>query len=155
MAIIAATIKLQSGFLKTAKEVFSQAKGSPTHAASFTDVASGAYYANAVAWANANGIVSGYGSGKFGPNDSITREQLAAILYRYATYKNYDVSKKGGLTQFSDISTLSSYATESMSWAVGSGIISGKGGGNLVPREGATRAEAAAILQRFCENTVK
>ena len=124
-------------------------------AASFTDVDFDAYYANAVAWANANGIVSGYGNGKFGPNDSITREQLAAILYRYATYKNYDVSKKGGLTQFSDISTLSSYATESMSWAVGSGIISGKGGGNLVPRAGATRAEAVAILQRFCENTVK
>ena len=63
-----------------------------TSAASFTDVASGAYYANAVAWANANGIVSGYGSGKFGPNDKVTREQLAAILYRYAQYKKYDVS---------------------------------------------------------------
>lgn len=71
-----------------------------TSAASFTDVASGAYYANAVAWANANGIVSGYGSGKFGPNDKVTREQLAAILYRYAQYKKYDVSV-GGTPTFS------------------------------------------------------
>ena len=119
----------------------------------FSDVKPGSWYEDSVAWAAANGIVTGYSATEFGPSNNITREQMAAIMYRYATYKNYDVSKKGDLTQFSDISTLSSYAAESMSWAVGTGIISGKGSGKLAPRAGATRAEAAAMLKRFCENT--
>ena len=119
----------------------------------FSDVKQGSWYEDSVAWAAANGIVTGYSDTEFGPSNNITREQMAAIMYRYATYKNYDVSKKGDLTQFSDISTLSSYAAESMSWAVGTGIISGKGSGKLAPRAGATRAEAAAMLKRFCENT--
>ena len=119
----------------------------------FSDVKQGSWYEDSVAWAAANNIVTGYSATEFGPSNNITREQMAAIMYRYATYKNYDVSKKGDLTQFSDISTLSSYAAESMSWAVGTGIISGKGSGKLAPRAGATRAEAAAMLKRFCENT--
>ena len=130
-------------------------EGSPaiTQKHGFKDIKQGSWYDDPVAWAAANNIVTGYSATEFGPSNNITREQMAAIMYRYATYKNYDVSKKGDLTQFSDISTLSSYAAESMSWAVGTGIISGKGSGKLAPRAGATRAEAAAMLQRFCENT--
>lgn len=123
-----------------------------TSAASFTDVASGAYYANAVAWANANGIVSGYGSGKFGPNDKVTREQLAAILYRYAQYKKYDVSGAKSLDGYTDAQSVSSYAVPALQWANAAGIVTGKSGSKLDPKGNATRAEVAAMLMRFCEN---
>ena len=123
-----------------------------TSAASFTDVASGAYYANAVAWANANGIVSGYGSGKFGPNDKVTREQLAAILYRYAQYKKYDVSGANSLDGYTDAQSVSSYAVPALQWANAAGIVTGKSGSKLDPKGNATRAEVAAMLMRFCEN---
>lgn len=125
-----------------------------TSAASFTDVASGAYYANAVAWANANGIVSGYGSGKFGPNDKVTREQLAAILYRYAQYKKYDVSvgEDTNILSYDDAQSISSYAIPAIQWACGAGVVTGKSGNKLDPRGNATRAEVAAMLMRFCEN---
>lgn len=123
-----------------------------TSAASFTDVASGAYYANAVAWANANGIVSGYGSGKFGPNDKVTREQLAAILYRYAQYKKYDVSGANSLDGYTDVQSVSSYAVPALQWANAAGVVTGKSGSKLDPKGNATRAEVAAMLMRFCEN---
>ena len=123
-----------------------------TSAASFTDVASGAYYANAVAWANANGIVSGYGSGKFGPNDKVTREQLAAILYRYAQYKKYDVSGANSLDGYTDAQSVSSYAVPALQWANAAGVVTGKSGSKLDPKGNATRAEVAAMLMRFCEN---
>lgn len=123
-----------------------------TSAASFTDVASGAYYANAVAWANANGIVSGYGSGKFGPNDKVTREQLAAILYRYAQYKKYDVSDAKSLDGYTDAQSVSSYAVPALQWANAAGVVTGKSGSKLDPKGNATRAEVAAMLMRFCEN---
>lgn len=125
-----------------------------TSAASFTDVASGAYYANAVAWANANGIVSGYGSGKFGPNDKVTREQLAAILYRYAQYKKYDVSvgEDTNILAYDDAQSISSYAIPAIQWACGAGVVTGKSGSKLDPKGNATRAEVAAMLMRFCEN---
>ncbi len=125
-----------------------------TSAASFTDVASGAYYANAVAWANANGIVSGYGSGKFGPNDKVTREQLAAILYRYAQYKKYDVSvgEDTNFLSYDDAQSISSYAIPAIQWACGAGVVTGKSGSKLDPKGNATRAEVAAMLMRFCEN---
>ena len=125
-----------------------------TSAASFTDVASGAYYANAVAWANANGIVSGYGSGKFGPNDKVTREQLAAILYRYAQYKKYDVSvgEDTNILSYDDAQSISSYAIPAIQWACGAGVVTGKSGSKLDPKGSATRAEVAAMLMRFCEN---
>lgn len=123
-----------------------------TSAASFTDVASGAYYANAVAWANANGIVSGYGSGKFGPNDKVTREQLAAILYRYAQYKKYDVSGAKSLDGYTDAQSVSSYAVPALQWANAAGVVTGKSGSKLDPKGYATRAEVAAMLMRFCEN---
>ena len=123
-----------------------------TSAASFTDVASGAYYANAVAWANANGIVSGYGSGKFGPNDKVTREQLAAILYRYAQYKKYDVSGANSLDGYTDVQSVSSYAVPALQWANAAGVVTGKSGSKLDPKGNPTRAEVAAMLMRFCEN---
>lgn len=125
-----------------------------TSAASFTDVASGAYYANAVAWANANGIVSGYGSGKFGPNNKVTREQLAAILYRYAQYKKYDVSvgEDTNILSYNDAQSISSYAIPAIQWACGAGVVTGKSGNKLDPKGNATRAEVAAMLMRFCEN---
>lgn len=125
-----------------------------TSAASFTDVASGAYYANAVVWANANGIVSGYGSGKFGPNDKVTREQLAAILYRYAQYKKYDVSvgEDTNILSYNDAQSISSYAIPAIQWACGAGVVTGKSGSTLDPKGNATRAEVAAMLMRFCEN---
>ena len=125
-----------------------------TSAASFTDVASGAYYANAVAWANANGIVSGYGSGKFGPNDKVTREQLAAILYRYAQYKKYDVSvgEDTNILSYNDAQSISTYAIPAIQWACGAGVVTGKSGSKLDSKGNATRAEVAAMLMRFCEN---
>ena len=120
-----------------------------TAASIFEDVANGAYYADGVNWAQANSIVGGYGNGKFGPEDNITREQMAAILYRYAQLKGYDVSKTASLDSFTDASATADYAKAPMAWAVANGLISGKGNGLLDPRGNATRAEVAAILTRF------
>ncbi|WP_347129062.1 S-layer homology domain-containing protein [Neglectibacter timonensis] len=119
----------------------------------FTDVEEGRYYTEAVAWADKNGIAMGYGNNKFGPSDPVTREQLAAILYRYAQYKGMDVSVKGELSGFTDAGKASAYAREPLGWAVGQGILNGKGGGILDPRGQATRAETAAMLQRFRQET--
>lgn len=119
--------------------------------APFTDV-KGGYYANAIAWADANGIVTGYGNGLFGPNDAITREQMAAILYRYAKYKGYDVSAAADLAAFSDAENISSYAVDAMKWANAAGLITGVTNSKLVPADNAIRAQAASILMRFCEN---
>lgn len=128
-------------------------EGKPTAAGeTFTDVAAGQYYADAVAWASANGIVSGYGNNLFGPNDPITREQMAAILYRYVQYKGYDDAVKGDVSAFADGNQVSSYAVEAMKWAVGVGLISGVGNNMLDPTGSATRAQVATILMRFCEN---
>ena len=118
----------------------------------FTDVPAGQWYSNAVSWASANGIVSGYGNGLFGPSDPITREQMAAILNRYSTYKGYDAGTVGSITGFSDASQVSAYAVEPMGWAIGNGLISGVGNNTLAPKGNATRAQAATILNRFCEN---
>lgn len=125
-------------------------------AVSFTDVESGAYYANAVAWASANGIVTGYGNGKFGPNDSITREQFAAILYRYAQYKKYDVSvgEDTNILSYNDAQSISAYAIPAIQWACGAGVMNGSNG-RLTPKLGATRAQAAQLLMNFCENAAK
>lgn len=128
-------------------------EGSPAAGASnFPDVPAGQYYSDAVAWAAANGIVSGYSNGRFQPNDGITREQLAAILYRYAQYKGYDLSATADLSRFADAASVSSYATGSMQWAVGQGLISGTNRGALDPAGGAMRAQAASILMRFCQS---
>lgn len=115
--------------------------------ADFLDVGSGKYYSEAVAWAAANGIVAGYGNGNFGPEDAITREQLAAILWRYSGAP----ASSGTLTEFTDADKASGYALDALRWAVEQGIIKGKGNGILDPGGRATRAEVAAMLQRFCK----
>ncbi|WNX83773.1 S-layer homology domain-containing protein [Agathobaculum sp. NTUH-O15-33] len=131
-------------------------EGAPAAAAAaFGDVAAGQYYTDAVAWAAGKGIVMGYGDGSFGPNDPITREQLAAILYRFAGYKGYDVSSTDSLSGFSDSASVSGYAVKAMGWAVQTGLISGMNDGTLRPKDSATRAQAATILTRFMENTNK
>lgn len=137
--------------------VLHRMEGEPavTAASVFEDVASGAYYANGVNWAQANGIVSGYGNGKFGPQDNITREQMAAILYRYAAFKGYDVTATTSLDAFTDTDSVSGYAVDPMKWAVANGLISGKGNGILDPKGEATRAQVAAILTRFDEAFAK
>ena len=105
-----------------------------------------------VAWASANGIVTGYSNGSFGPDDTITREQMAAILYRYARCKGYDLSARTDLSGYTDAGQVSAYATDPMTWAVGSGLITGTSGTTLSPAGSATRAQAAVILARFCQN---
>ena len=116
---------------------------------SFADVASGTWYTDAVSWAAANGIVTGYSDTQFGPDDSITREQLAAILYRYAAYKGMDTSATADLANFPDSGSVSTWAGDSVKWAVSFGLISGKDDGRLDPLGTATRAEVATILMRF------
>lgn len=117
----------------------------------FTDVASGSYYEKAVIWASENGIVTGYNETTFGPSDSITREQLAAILYRYAKYKGCDMSAKAELSRYTDASAVSTYATAPMEWAVGSGLISGTSASLLSPGSTANRAQVAVIIIRFLD----
>ena len=118
---------------------------------SFTDVEAGTWYTDAIAWTAENGIFLGYGNNKVGPNDSITREQLAAIFFRYADYKGCDMNAKGELDKFRDAGKVSDYARAAMQWAVGSGLIQGKPDGVLDPQGTATRAEIAAMLHRFLE----
>lgn len=118
---------------------------------SFADVASDAWYADAVAWAAQAGIVTGLSDTTFGPDQVLTREQLATILYRYAAYKGYDVTATGDLDSYTDAAEIGAYALEAMEWATGSSLISGSNGA-LAPQSSATRAEAATILMRFLES---
>ena len=128
-------------------------EGRPAAAsAGFADVASGDWYASAVNWAAANGVVSGVSETGFGPNNALTREQLALILYRFAQYKGYDVTGTSDLTAYADGSSVSGWAAEAMSWAVNAGLISGVGGNQIAPTGTATRAQVAQILMNFCEN---
>ncbi len=127
-------------------------EGSPSALpAAFTDVKEGAYYAGPVAWASANGVVNGYEDGTFRPASSITREQLAAILYRYAQYRGLvgPNAPMGSPDQFPDGASLSPYAVEAMRWAIGAGLLNGIDG-RLQPQGTASRAQVAVILQRFC-----
>ena len=116
--------------------------------APFTDVPAGSWYADAVSWAAENGIVTGYSASRFAPNEPVTREQVAAILYRYAMLCDRDLSPAASLMAFADHASVSGYAREALSWAVGSGLIGGSNG-RLNPSGTATRAEIAAILHRF------
>ncbi len=137
-------------------QVLYNLEGKPAVSGSaYTDVAADQWYNDAVNWAAQKGIVTGYGDGTFGPLDNITREQMAAILYRYAQYKGYDVSAKGDLTAFTDGNTVSDWAKDAMSWAVGTALFNGKGDGILDPTTTATRAEVAKILMTYCENVAK
>lgn len=124
--------------------------GSPAAgSASFTDVAKGQWYADGVAWASANGVVSGYPDGSFRPNDTITREQMAAILYQYARIQGKLDDSRADLSIFSDLDSLSAYAKEPMSWAVAQGLFSGVSADTLAPGGSTTRAQAAVILTAF------
>jgi hypothetical protein len=117
----------------------------------FSDVPAGAWFADAISWATTNEIVLGYGDGTFGPNDSITREQMTAILFRYAKYKGYDTSvgNDTNILSYDDAFDISEYAFPAMQWACGAGIIYGRTASTLAPKGTATRAEVAAIITRF------
>lgn len=140
--------------------IFYRMEGSPAVEGenSFTDVVRGsgtAWFYDAVTWAQQNGIMGGYDNGSFAPNDPITREQLAAIFYRYAQYKGYDTTQGGmAIREFGDYESISDYAMSAMAWAVNTGLV--KGDSNLLyPNGTATRAEIAAMLHRFVENGMK
>lgn len=140
--------------------IFYRMEGSPAVEGenSFTDVVrdSGtAWFYDAVTWAQKNGIMGGYGNSSFAPNDPITREQLAAIFYRYAQYKGYDTTQGGmAIREFDDYESISDYAMGAMAWAVNTGLV--KGDSNLLyPKGTATRAELAALFHRFAENGMK
>ena len=126
----------------------------PVSAAGFSDVADGAWHTEAVRWAAGCGVVKGYDNGRFGPDDAVTREQMAAILYRYAQHKGYDVSagEDTNILSFDDAFAVSEYAIPAMQWACGSGMVRGiaqKGGMFLVPGDTTTRAQAATLIMRF------
>ena len=122
----------------------------------FTDVPAGAWYADAVTWAAKRGIVEGMTATTFDPNDAVTREELAAMLYRYAQHKGYDTSaaENTNILSYNDAGSISEYAFEALQWACGEGIINGTGGGSLEPGGSATRAQLAAMLYRFCAEYV-
>lgn len=130
-------------------------EGEPTVTgrSSFTDVRSGAYYEKAVIWAAANGIVTGTDSTSFSPDAKVTREQLAAILFRYAQYRKLDTDASAKLNSFTDADSVSAYASEALGWAVSEGLINGASG-KLMPKGDATRAQVAAILHRFVKNVL-
>ncbi len=115
----------------------------------FSDVAAGSWYDDAVKWAAANGIVTGYPDNSFKPNRDLTREQLVTMLYRYAKAQQRDVSGKADLSGYADNAAISAYAREAMQWAVGAGIINGVGGNSLAPQGSATRAQLAMMISRF------
>ncbi len=123
--------------------------------AQFPDTAQDAWYTDAVTWAAEHGVVSGYSDGTFGPDDTITREQMAMILCSYARYKGVDVTAQAGLDSFSDASSVSGWADAAMRWAVAEGLILGTGDGQLNPGGSATRSQVAALLNRFCRTLVR
>ena len=133
-------------------------EGSPavTGTSAFVDVPAGQWYTDAVNWAAANQIVKGTSATTFAPNDSITREQMAAILYRYAQHKKYDVSvgEDTNILSYADAQSVSAYAIPAMQWAGGAGIVNGSNG-KLNPQNNATRAEVATMLMRYCEKVAK
>ena len=130
-------------------------EGEPTVTgrSSFTDVRSGAYYEKSVIWAAANGIVTGTDSTSFSPDAKVTREQLAAILYRYAQYRKLDTDASAKLNSFTDADSVSAYASEALGWAISEGLINGASG-KLMPKGDATRAQVAAILHRLVKNVL-
>ena len=117
----------------------------------FSDVQYNGYYEDAVTWAADNGIVNGTSASTFSPNANVTREQMAAILYRYAQYKKYNTAASSGLNGFTDHASVSGYAAASLEWAVAEKLVNGSNG-KLMPTGNATRAQVAAILHRFVEN---
>ena len=134
-----------------------RAAGKPevSSGAAFSDVAADAYCAQAVRWAASLGIVTGYADGNFRPNATVTREQMAAILYRYAQYKGYDVTASGDLSGYTDAGAIRPYAEAAMAWANGAGLITGVSDTTLQPRGNSTRAQVATILMRFCQKVAE
>ncbi len=142
--------KLTRGMIVT---ILYRMEGSPNNdgKSRFSDVSTKEYYAKAVKWAVNNGIVHGYdGTTKFGPNDNIIRQDLAAILKNYAGFKKKDIKSTTGLNKFKDYKSIDSYALSAMQWAVSKGVITGNDNGTLNPKGNATRAEAAAMIQKYC-----
>ena len=127
----------------------------PSGDSGFSDVETGTWYTDAVAWAAQNGIVNGVSDTQFAPGDDITREQLAVILYRYATYQGYDVSQRADLSGFVDAGTISTYAQEALSWANAQGLVLGFEDDSLRPQGNASRAQIAAVLMRFCQTVAE
>ncbi len=128
-------------------------EGAPsTPGAAFDDVAADAYYAQAVAWAAQNAIVSGYGNSRFGPDDPVTREQMAVILMRYAAFKGHDLAGEASLENYTDGASTAAYAQDAMRWAIAAGILSGKGEGVLDPKGLSTRAQTAQMFLNFLGN---
>lgn len=132
-----------------------EGKPSVSSANNFTDVSSSDWYDKAASWAQSKGIITGYEDGRFGPNDPLTREQLALILYNYAKSEGHSTSTKADLSKFADDTSTSPWAQQAMSWAVGEGLLSGRGVNMLYPTGTATRAEVAQIMMNFCENVAK
>ncbi len=131
--------------------------GTPTATTSnsFADVADNSWYTESILWASANHLVSGYGKNQFGPEDGMTREQLATVLLRYSQYKNYDTSKTADLSRFADGEQISSWAAPALAWANAEGLITGRGKTTMAPQGTVTRAEAAAILMRYMQTVAK
>ena len=127
----------------------------PSGDSGFSDVETGTWYTDVVAWAAQNGIVNGVSDTQFAPGDDITREQLAVILYRYATYQGYDVSQRADLSGFVDAGTISTYAQEALSWASAQGLVLGFEDDSLRPQGNASRAQIAAVLMRFCQTVAE
>ena len=121
----------------------------------FADVVSGEWYSDAVAWASSNGIVSGVSENKFAPNEDITREQMALIIYRYAKMQGFDVSESSTLESFTDTRDVSAWALDAIKWANSVTLVNGTSETTLSPKATATRAQVATILMRFCENIAK
>ena len=132
-----------------------EGKPEATGNTSFTDVPANMYYAPAIAWASANGVVYGTSETAFSPEGKITREQMAAMMRRYASFKKLDTSARADLSTFTDASAVSAWATGDMQWAVASELLYGNNHNQLQPTANATRAQAAAILQRFATKIVK
>ena len=122
---------------------------------SYSDVVAGAWYEKAVLWATANNIVNGYPDGSFGPDNSITRQEMAAILYRYAQFKEYDMTAEDDLTRFPDGDETAEWAETFVRWAVAEGLLNGRDDGTLDPAGTATRAEVAQIFMNYCEKIAK
>ena len=130
----------------------------PKTATTFTDVDANAYHADAVAWAAESGVVNGIGGNRFDPEGNVTREQIAAILFRYAAFKGVDTAARADLTAFPDAEKTSAYAHDALSWAVAAELVKGTKEGSTIyldPQGSATRAQVAAILSRYAQNIVK
>ena len=133
--------------------VLYRAEGEPATNRSipFADIDMGAYYANAVIWAQQNGIINGISDTMFAPDENVTREQIAAIMFRYAIYKGMDAVTLEENLHFTDANEISEYAVSAMNWAVGCKLMQGKTATTINPKDNATRAEIATILKRFIE----